>query len=273
MAESPRSTGLPELAPDAQRAVNRHLRETFPETVALISTMDPLLEAHRGTPLPSEPRSSDEALELLYASSQAGAALRGMLTELQSRWALDAVLHGAKIAAVANALGLSAGAVSRRWPFLGKMQRSYVWFRTPCNAEAWARACVALQDATASIQVVRSTWGDEEVGAGLEPISNSSEVQQLVSMAQNYLDAVDKGDPQMVSPQWLEMIGRTTDLVETLLNPRRAKGTSEQAVVVLNQLRLVWRAYRAAITVEDQIKRDEQLRGQLQAVAARGGEV
>lgn len=259
MAVSSRPAELPELDADAVIAVRDHINRTLPDLLGLIISREPLLMTHHSSPPPSMPRSGDEALELLHASAHAESHLHRVLKDYQKERALDAVLRGVPVTEVARALGVSTGTISKRWPFLGKLRRNHMWFRSRDNARAWAMACVAMGPVATSISFAAEV--DIVPGFGVHQVNN------MAALAQSYLAAETAHSNETVFPQWLGMVRHTPPIVTHLANPRMATGTTDDAIAALDQLRLVWRACRAEISVQDQIERDKQDRNQQRTAA------
>lgn len=266
MPSSPRTSRrsglLPELEPDSLLAVRRAVVEALLRIVAVVASTSPMSEMHRGAPPPARPRSSDEALELLRASRQTEVQFEQAVGEQQRRWAFDAVMRGARISEVAEALAMTGGAVSRRWPGLAAMRTGALWFRDRRNAADWAGACVELGLAASGVRQVSELSAD-----GLDDGGPGPEVRHVADLGRAYLDAAVGGDFDAVLPEWCRMVESSPASVETLVNPRLTKAVRRDADEALERLRLVWRAYRAGISLDDQIERDEHDRADRDAIA------
>jgi hypothetical protein len=246
------STTVLDSSDAAAEIVVQRVSDALFEIVRVIASVSPMFEMHRGMPPARTPRNSEEALELLRASAVAGQQLRAELAAAQTRWAQHAVLHGGRVKEVAEALVVSSGAISKRWPTLGALRPSHLWFLDSINVGLWVSACLAVAGESDSLVVISD-----------DPDSlPASHLSDLVRLCRAYTESTPSSEDAASTPQWLELVHRSPGIVESLLDPRIVKATTELAAQALVGLRLVWRAYRAGISVQDQTERDREHRAQ-----------
>lgn len=249
--DSSRTRGEPPaiaLEPEAETAVRLRIGEVVRELVNLVISTSPMHEVHRGLLLPERPATSDQALELVRAATVVGQELHRAINRAQFDGAVQAVLLGTQLKDVATATGVTASAISRRWPTLGRMRSTHEWFRVPANADAWAKACVGLREVAADLRGTSQTW------AAHDSENLTCEVGRLVRMASDYEQARRRefDSSPVTLLQWYEMVLLTPGMIETLINPRLITASTPLAQMALDHLSAVWRAYRTGATVDYQ---------------------
>lgn len=236
------------LEPDAEIVVRRRVDEVPRELIGLVTSTSPPHEFHRGVQLPTTPATADQALEFVRAATLIEHELRRALNRAQFDWAIQSVLLGTQLKDVANAAGVTPSAISRRWPTLGSMRSTHEWFRDATNADAWAKACVALREIAAELRAAQQSWAAED-SVSLTPV-----VARLARVAREYEHARARqfDAPLVTLPERYELVSRSPGMVEILTNPRLIEAVTPMAHMTLDHLRAEWRAYRMGAAVDHQ---------------------
>lgn len=237
-----------ELDSEAERAVRLRVAEVVRELVDLVTMTSPIYEMHRGERLPQAPETVDQALELVRAAALVDRELRRGVSLAHFGWAADVTLRGGQLQDVAHASMVTPSAVSRRWPRLSRLRSIHQWFCDSNNADAWARACLALDEVSNELQ------GCSEGHTNGDAAVLSYEVVRIVQCARRYLQArtSEAEAPVLTLLEWFELVTITPGTVQALVDPRLATGTTPASVAALQRLSAVWRAYRTGAEVDDQ---------------------
>lgn len=250
---------LPGLPHEVADAVRIPIGDLLERVLLTIIASSPYLEIHRGSPPPPRPRNSDEALELLRASAHLDTAIRRRIADDQALWALIAVLHNATQTEIGDALGLGRSTVAKRWTRLGKIRPRHRWLFQGENAQRWARMCVRLRESLPQLRFTGETRG-----------AGRAEVGKLGQWARAYLDTLNDPSGGPGGDTWFVLALGSPALVESVIGRGRIKASGEQGEAALAEAVLVWRAYRAGVSVQDQLERDEQARARRVAPSVEG---